>query len=210
MRKKWWREKESNLRRHTPPDLQSGPFGRLGISPEKNFPTSLLLQPTLITPSNTQATPKQHQTTSNISFMISFFGGEERNEKNKEATKTETSKKHGEKNTKRHDAGTTVRASGHGSPFSRAPFGGDKARARCGNMTHENTQDLRFWNICGKLEAVRAVCSAIALSKVRWPWWMCVAGPIKQALNGGGGSNTRVPPRRSRAPPAFHAPLWLL
>ncbi len=35
----WWREKESNLRRHTPPDLQSGPFGRLGISPHKKTHT---------------------------------------------------------------------------------------------------------------------------------------------------------------------------
>jgi hypothetical protein len=31
---KWWREKDSNLRRHTPADLQSAPFGHLGISPQ--------------------------------------------------------------------------------------------------------------------------------------------------------------------------------
>ena len=29
-----WGEKDSNLRRHTPADLQSAPFGRSGISPE--------------------------------------------------------------------------------------------------------------------------------------------------------------------------------
>ena len=29
----WWAEKDSNLRRIAPPDLQSGPFGRLGICP---------------------------------------------------------------------------------------------------------------------------------------------------------------------------------
>ncbi len=31
----WWREKDSNLRRRTPSDLQSDPFGRLGIPPHK-------------------------------------------------------------------------------------------------------------------------------------------------------------------------------
>jgi hypothetical protein len=30
----WWGEEDSNLRRHEPTDLQSAPFGRLGISPE--------------------------------------------------------------------------------------------------------------------------------------------------------------------------------
>jgi hypothetical protein len=29
----WWGEEDSNLRRHEPTDLQSAPFGRLGISP---------------------------------------------------------------------------------------------------------------------------------------------------------------------------------
>ncbi len=31
---RWWGEEDSNLRRHEPTDLQSAPFGRLGISPE--------------------------------------------------------------------------------------------------------------------------------------------------------------------------------
>ncbi len=29
----WWGEQDSNLRRHTPADLQSAPVGRFGISP---------------------------------------------------------------------------------------------------------------------------------------------------------------------------------
>src|SRR5919201_2819241 len=31
----WWREKDSNLRRREPADLQSAPFGRSGIPPER-------------------------------------------------------------------------------------------------------------------------------------------------------------------------------
>ena len=31
---RWWGEEDSNLRRHEPTDLQSAPFGRLGISPK--------------------------------------------------------------------------------------------------------------------------------------------------------------------------------
>ena len=31
----WWREKDSNLRRHMPTDLQSAPFDRFGISPRQ-------------------------------------------------------------------------------------------------------------------------------------------------------------------------------
>ena len=31
--KVWWAEQDSNLRRQLPPDLQSGPFDRLGIRP---------------------------------------------------------------------------------------------------------------------------------------------------------------------------------
>ena len=34
VRIRWWGEEDSNLRRHEPTDLQSAPFGRLGISPE--------------------------------------------------------------------------------------------------------------------------------------------------------------------------------
>ena len=34
IRIRWWGEEDSNLRRHEPTDLQSAPFGRLGISPE--------------------------------------------------------------------------------------------------------------------------------------------------------------------------------
>jgi hypothetical protein len=34
---KWWREKDSNLRKLALPDLQSGPFGHLGISPSRSF-----------------------------------------------------------------------------------------------------------------------------------------------------------------------------
>lgn len=33
LREKWWREKDSNLRRRMPVDLQSTPFGHFGISP---------------------------------------------------------------------------------------------------------------------------------------------------------------------------------
>ncbi len=33
----WWAEKDSNLRRREPPDLQSGPFGRLGICPRIQY-----------------------------------------------------------------------------------------------------------------------------------------------------------------------------
>ncbi len=31
--KEWWRGKDSNLRRYTPADLQSAPFGRSGTTP---------------------------------------------------------------------------------------------------------------------------------------------------------------------------------
>ena len=31
--KRWWRGKDSNLRRHTPADLQSAPFGHSGTTP---------------------------------------------------------------------------------------------------------------------------------------------------------------------------------
>src|SRR5690606_26624368 len=34
----WWRGKDSNLRRLTPADLQSAPFGRLGTPPYPPFP----------------------------------------------------------------------------------------------------------------------------------------------------------------------------
>ena len=33
----WWGKKDSNLRRHTPADLQSAPFGRSGISPKNSI-----------------------------------------------------------------------------------------------------------------------------------------------------------------------------
>ena len=33
----WWGEQDSNLRRHEPPDLQSGPVGHFGISPSPSL-----------------------------------------------------------------------------------------------------------------------------------------------------------------------------
>src|SRR5438309_4488468 len=37
----WWREKDSNLRRRVPADLQSAPFGRSGIPPHWNHSSKL-------------------------------------------------------------------------------------------------------------------------------------------------------------------------
>ncbi len=38
MSRAWWGEQDSNLRRHTPADLQSAPVGRFGISPNGILP----------------------------------------------------------------------------------------------------------------------------------------------------------------------------
>ena len=42
---KWWRGKDSNLRRRKPADLQSAPVGRLGTPPGKNEPRILVSTP---------------------------------------------------------------------------------------------------------------------------------------------------------------------
>src|SRR3954470_17873935 len=42
---KWWRGKDSNLRRRKPADLQSAPVGRLGTPPGKNEPRILVTPP---------------------------------------------------------------------------------------------------------------------------------------------------------------------
>src|SRR3954470_4513558 len=42
---KWWRGKDSNLRRRKPADLQSAPVGRLGTPPGKNEPRILVTTP---------------------------------------------------------------------------------------------------------------------------------------------------------------------
>src|SRR3954470_16369113 len=42
---KWWRGKDSNLRRRKPADLQSAPVGRLGTPPGKNEPRILVATP---------------------------------------------------------------------------------------------------------------------------------------------------------------------
>src|SRR6185436_3910599 len=44
---RWWRGKDSNLRRHTPADLQSAPFGHSGTSPARQTVSaaSLILPP---------------------------------------------------------------------------------------------------------------------------------------------------------------------
>src|SRR5690349_13472285 len=43
--RKWWRGKDSNLRRRKPADLQSAPVGRLGTPPGKNEPRILVTTP---------------------------------------------------------------------------------------------------------------------------------------------------------------------
>src|ERR1041384_1556988 len=43
--RKWWRGKDSNLRRRKPADLQSAPVGRLGTPPRKNEPRILVATP---------------------------------------------------------------------------------------------------------------------------------------------------------------------
>ena len=42
---RWWRGKDSNLRRRKPADLQSAPVGRLGTPPGKNEPRILISTP---------------------------------------------------------------------------------------------------------------------------------------------------------------------
>jgi uncharacterized protein YajQ (UPF0234 family) len=42
-RERWWAGKDSNLRRHTPADLQSAPFGRLGTDPTARHATGFVI-----------------------------------------------------------------------------------------------------------------------------------------------------------------------
>jgi hypothetical protein len=55
---KWWRGKDSNLRRNNPTDLQSAPFGRFGTSPQIILIYSTLLQQ-IVPPQEDSPTAKQ-------------------------------------------------------------------------------------------------------------------------------------------------------